>query len=149
MQFSAVDLPQPDGPSRAMNSPRRIVSVTSCSALQRAEVAAEARRAQLREVARTAMRHRRRSPASLTLGRYFLCAPISSSQRAERLDQLVGLERQLERDRSAISLSYSGRPNSLIASWLSSGAMSSVTSFTAGPGIEIALVVGLGLLLLG
>src|SRR5690606_8556645 len=34
----------------------------------------------------------------------------------------------------AIRSAYSGRPNSLIASWLSCGAMSSVTSFTAGPG---------------
>src|SRR6476646_8646324 len=33
MQLSAVDLPQPDGPSNAMNSPRRIVSVNSSSAL--------------------------------------------------------------------------------------------------------------------
>ena len=32
MQLSAVDLPQPDGPSRAMNSPRRTVSVTSLAA---------------------------------------------------------------------------------------------------------------------
>ena len=33
MQLSAVDLPQPDGPSSAMNSPRRTVSVSSSSAL--------------------------------------------------------------------------------------------------------------------
>ena len=33
MQLSAVDLPQPEGPSSAMNSPRRIVSVMSDSAL--------------------------------------------------------------------------------------------------------------------
>ena len=32
MQLSAVVLPQPDGPSRQMNSPRRMVSVSSCSA---------------------------------------------------------------------------------------------------------------------
>ena len=32
MQLSAVDLPQPDGPSSAMNSPRLIVSVNSFSA---------------------------------------------------------------------------------------------------------------------
>ena len=32
MQFSAVDLPQPEGPSRATNSPRSTVSVTSRSA---------------------------------------------------------------------------------------------------------------------
>src|SRR5215831_3886242 len=32
MQLSAVDLPQPDGPSRQMNSPRRMVSVSSLSA---------------------------------------------------------------------------------------------------------------------
>jgi hypothetical protein len=32
-QFSAVDLPQPDGPSSAMNSPRRTVNVTPLSAL--------------------------------------------------------------------------------------------------------------------
>src|SRR5262249_61402516 len=34
----------------------------------------------------------------------------------------------------AIICSYSGRPNSLIASWLSFGAIESGTSFTAGPG---------------
>src|SRR6266702_6271237 len=33
MQLSAVDLPQPDGPSRHMNSPRLTVSVSSSSAL--------------------------------------------------------------------------------------------------------------------
>src|SRR5690349_6950157 len=33
MQLSAVDFPQPEGPSSAMNSPRRIVSVMSLSAL--------------------------------------------------------------------------------------------------------------------
>src|SRR5215468_11748400 len=32
-QLSAVDLPQPDGPSKAMNSPRRTFSVTPLSAL--------------------------------------------------------------------------------------------------------------------
>src|SRR4051812_20220137 len=32
MQLSAVVLPQPEGPSRQMNSPRRMVSVSSCSA---------------------------------------------------------------------------------------------------------------------
>ena len=31
-QFSVVDLPQPDGPSSAMNSPRLTVSDTSCNA---------------------------------------------------------------------------------------------------------------------
>ncbi len=31
-QFSVVDLPHPDGPSSAMNSPRLTVSDTSCSA---------------------------------------------------------------------------------------------------------------------
>ena len=35
---------------------------------------------------------------------------------------------------SAISSAYSGRPNSLMASWLSCGAMASGTSFRAGPG---------------
>src|SRR5919201_4797801 len=32
MQLSAVDLPQPEGPSSAMNSPRRIVTVRPSSA---------------------------------------------------------------------------------------------------------------------
>src|SRR5437762_13302611 len=32
MQFNAVDLPHPDGPSSATNSPRRIVIVSSLSA---------------------------------------------------------------------------------------------------------------------
>ena len=33
MQFNAVDLPQPEGPSSAMNSPRLIVIVSSDNAL--------------------------------------------------------------------------------------------------------------------
>ena len=33
-QFKAVDLPQPEGPSRAMNSPRCTVSDTDFSALR-------------------------------------------------------------------------------------------------------------------
>jgi hypothetical protein len=35
---------------------------------------------------------------------------------------------------SAISASYSGRPNWAMTCWLSGGAMSSVTSLIAGPG---------------
>ena len=44
MQLSAVDLPQPDGPSSAMNSPRRIVSVSSSSAANARRRAGEAAR---------------------------------------------------------------------------------------------------------
>ena len=53
MQLSAVDLPQPDGPSRAMNSPRLIVIVSSLSALNACaagagEAAGDAARAAIR-----------------------------------------------------------------------------------------------------
>src|SRR5690348_8329467 len=44
MQLSAVDLPQPDGPSSAMNSPRRTVSVRSFSALNALPAAPAKRR---------------------------------------------------------------------------------------------------------
>jgi hypothetical protein len=52
---------------------------------------------------------------------------------AEGHDHLVGLSGSLDRvvgDQVGIF----GRPNSAIAFWLLSGAMSSGTSFTAGPG---------------
>ncbi len=60
-------------------------------------------------------------------------APIRSSQMrkaATSLSASSGVSSGL----SAIHWSYCGRPNSLIASWLSCGAMDSGTSFTAGPG---------------
>ncbi len=44
MQLSAVDLPQPDGPRSAMNSPRLIVIVSSDSALNAAPPAPAKRR---------------------------------------------------------------------------------------------------------
>ncbi len=44
MQLSAVDFPQPEGPSRQMNSPRLTVSVSSSSALKALPPAPEKRR---------------------------------------------------------------------------------------------------------
>ena len=49
MQLSAVDLPQPDGPSRAMNSPREMVKREIAKRVDRAEIAAHALEAKLFE----------------------------------------------------------------------------------------------------
>ncbi len=50
IRFSVVDLPQPEGPSRAMNSPLRIVSETSLEGVVGSEIAAEAIELQLAEI---------------------------------------------------------------------------------------------------
>ena len=118
-QLSAVDLPQPDGPSRAMNSPRRIV--------------------RLRESRASAPPKRRvtwssfSSPKPCTAPYLIFAAPMSSSHLRKAATwpfASSGISSGL----SAIHFSYSGRPNSLIACWLSAGAIEIGTFFTAGPG---------------
>jgi hypothetical protein len=65
---------------------------------------------------------------------YFLVfAPTFSSHILKAMTILSGASGS-SAGVSAISFSYSGRPNSLITAWLSAGAMSSVTPLTAGPG---------------
>ena len=67
MQLSAVDLPQPDGPSSAMNSPRWIVSVSSSSALNALPPAPAKRRV---------------TRSSLQLGEIVIHAGFASTSRA-------------------------------------------------------------------
>ena len=144
MQLSAVDLPQPDGPSSAMNSPRLTVERHAVERVDARRSCGSCRRAAAREIAcidamSTASRNRHaragdaspasRVPTLLRLLRADLLVPA-----LERVDQLVRQQRQLLRDCRRSASSYSGRPNSLIASWLSFGAIDSGTSFTAGPG---------------
>ena len=179
MQLSAVDLPQPDGPSSAMNSPRRTVSVSSSSALNAWPPAPANRRVTrssrsslkscfmqvlaLRRVARRKRGiqpgghrvERRRMPAlgrgaSSRRGRTTRCNgrrvatgrdDVTWSSARPPAGPRCGTPRPAPSPRatacagtpSAI-FSYSGRPNSLIASWLSFGAIDSGTFFTAGPG---------------
>ena len=103
MQLSAVDLPQPDGPSSAMNSPRLIVSVSSFSAsnacaARAGEAARDAIEPQLvevvihgivarrqaldaRDTSRGATRQRRVAVAPGGRARYLVfCAPTCWSQ---------------------------------------------------------------------
>src|SRR3954454_2880511 len=89
-QLSAVDLPQPEGPSRAMNSPRPTSSVTSRSAL---------RLPKLRLTPSSRNRRKFDDAAiipgtfrSLCLGAAYLLVPP-----AEGINQLVGQQRQLLR----------------------------------------------------
>ena len=50
-QFSAVDLPQPDGPSSAMNSPRLTVEIDALKRIDAAETAAHPLEPKLTEIA--------------------------------------------------------------------------------------------------
>ncbi len=87
MQFSAVDLPQPDGPSRATNSPRLTVRVTSRSACVWPKSRLTPVEPQLAEVARDD-----RHAALLADPRADLLVPA-----LERIDQLVRGQRHLRR----------------------------------------------------
>ena len=120
-QFSAVDLPQPDGPSRAMNSPRPTSRSTPFSAFSTPKL-------RLMPWSRNARKSRDEA-----MGYLPTLLPTCWSQRLNANTSLsassgssIGL--------SAISEAYSARPYSRIASWLSFGAISSGTPFTAGPG---------------
>src|SRR5205814_9178630 len=88
-QLRAVDLPQPDGPSRAMNSPRPTSSDTSLSALS----------APKSRLTRSSRNFRNLRAAAITaeclllrLRRSDLLVPA-----AERIDQLVRQQRQFLR----------------------------------------------------
>ena len=94
MQFSVVDLPQPEGPSRAMNSPCLIVRIDVFERVQRPEVAAERRSSpQLAEVGGVDGHGGIRSPSLVTsLGAADLLVPAP-----ERQDHRLRIERQLDR----------------------------------------------------
>ena len=97
MQLSAVDLPQPEGPSRAMNSPRADRERHAAQRVQLAEVAADARRAAARGSRPRRGPARGGRPCRTSLLRLLgadLLVPAS-----ERRDHRLRLERQLDRDR--------------------------------------------------
>src|SRR6185503_5893734 len=172
MQLSAVDLPHPEGPSSAMNSPRRIVSVSSDSALntcpplpakrrvtrsslsslkscfietireRRAESCIDARDASsigATDARRAALLHRDGRPAETggphrdAITHLVFAAPTCWSH-SRNISTCAFASSDCVCGNSESHLSYSGRPNSLIASWLSFGAIDSGTFFTAGPG---------------
>src|SRR6266702_6350090 len=89
-QLSAVDLPQPDGPSRAMNSPRPTLSVTSRSAF---------RLPKSRLTPSSCNSRKSRDAAIMPIGlpSLGLRAADLLIPATERIDQLVRRERQLER----------------------------------------------------
>ena len=92
-QLSAVDLPQPDGPSRAMNSPASIVRSRSRSASVPAEAARDALA----------------GSSCWKLGHFFTFAPpISRSHRSNAVDLRVGASSDGSFGLPAISSSYSG-----------------------------------------
>ncbi len=64
---------------------------------------------------------------------FVFLAPICSSQR-RKASTILSASSGSSLGALSISFSYSGRPNSFSALWLSSGAMLSGTSLTAGPG---------------
>src|SRR6266851_758377 len=140
-QLSAVDLPQPDGPSRAMNSPRPTSSVTSFSALRLPK-------SRLTPSSRNWRKSRDAAimPSdlpSLGLGAADLLVPS-----AERVDQLVGQQRQLERIVGHQLLVF--RPTELLDDLLAfrrRHRQRHVLDRRAG--IEIAAVIGRRLRLLG
>src|ERR1700737_3104727 len=89
MQLSAVDLPQPEGPSRQMNSPRLTVSVSSFSAAKAwppAPANLRVTRSSLRSLKSCFMA---RLAASLGFLGADLAVPF-----AERLDDRLGFERR-------------------------------------------------------
>src|SRR6266851_4743808 len=89
-QLSAVDLPQPDGPSRAMNSPRPTLSVTSRSAFRLPK-------SRLTPSSRNWRKSRDAAIMPIGLPSLGLRAADLLIPATERIDQLVRQERQLER----------------------------------------------------
>src|SRR5262249_5052000 len=138
--LSAVDLPQPDGPSSAMNSPRATSSVTSFSALKAPksrQTFSSRRRRKLCEARAIA------TVPSLPFGAADLLVPAR-----EGIDELVGHERQFLREIGYHFLIFRTAEflNGVLA-FLRRHGESDV--FARGAGIEIALVVGGGLRLWG
>ena len=140
MQLSAVDLPQPEGPSSAMNSPRRTVIVSSLSALNALPPAPAKRR-----VTRSSRKFTKVFDSSWKRPRpcgarrdepsfhFVFCAPTCWSQIRNASTCALGGS-DCVCGNSFSQPSYSGRPYSLIASCASFGAIDSDTFFTAGPG---------------
>src|SRR6266852_7529447 len=93
-QLSAVDLPQPDGPSKAMNSPRCTFSVTPLSALTLPK---------LRLIPSSLSS--RKSRAAIAMSLLFLLRADLLVPAGEGIDELVGQQRQfllVVRDRRSI-----------------------------------------------
>ena len=135
-QFSAVDLPQPDGPSRAMNSPRSMVRSRSVQGVLAAEAAADARRAAAARtpgatVTSSPSRRRPRGPTCRTRRPWpwRRAGPPSGCPRS--------------------SSSYSGRPNFCDRVLALLRRHREVDVLDRRARVEVAVVVGLGLLLRG
>src|SRR6266849_6668488 len=95
-QLSAVDLPQPDGPSKAMNSPRRTVSVTPLSALTLPK---------LRLIPSSLSSRKSRAAIAMMNWLLFLLRTDLLVPAGEGIDELVGQQRQfllVVRDRRGI-----------------------------------------------
>src|SRR3954447_20706600 len=139
MQFSAVDLPQPEGPRSAMNSPRRMVTVRPSSAA----------------ISRSACAKRRVTPSSLSSVKSFKTGfPLARERQsfgllrsdllvpdAERLDLRLRFQRL--RVRELFQPLVVLRPTVLIDRVLAFlGRHRERHVLHRRPGVEIALVVG-------
>src|SRR3982074_3368532 len=136
MQLSAVDLPQPDGPSRQMNSPRLTVSVSSF----RAAKAWPPAPANLR-VTRSSLRSLKSCfMARLAASFGFLGADLAIPF-AKRLDDRLGFERRDMRilRQPPLVLRPAEFPNRVLA-FLRRHRQRNI--FHRWPGIKITLVVG-------
>ena len=118
---------------QADTTPRQAAAAQSMSQVRRVESPARAdvrtRRSFRREECRKRVTAQRDAMTLLRLLRADLLVPD-----AERLDLRLRLRATACAGTRFSHCSYSGRPYSLIASWLSFGAIDSGTSFTAGPG---------------
>ena len=146
MQFSVVDLPQPEGPSSATNSPRWMVRSTR---LQRGERAPKLRLTpcSLSSAKRDGLRHS--GPGCGGSGRpyfFILLAPISRSHLSNISTSGLASSGG-STGLSAIMAAYSGRPNLLKVSWLSAGAIVDRHVLDGRAGIHVAVVIHEGLLL--
>src|SRR5688572_4565174 len=102
-QFSAVDLPQPDGPSRAMNSPRRTVRSRSVNASWPAKLLVTPSNRNSAKLTRSRLllvTAGLANPAHSSHSLAHLCAADLAVPPTERLDQRLGVQRYLQRVRS-------------------------------------------------
>src|SRR5262249_27501899 len=93
--LSAVDLPHPDGPSKAMNSPRRTFSVTLLSALTLPKL----------RLIPSSLSSRKSRAAIAMMNLVFLLRADLLVPAREGIDELVGQQRQflfVVRDRCSI-----------------------------------------------
>ena len=108
-----VDLPQPEGPSRAMNSPCRNGQRDVTQRVEIAEVPPEPVEPEFAEGGGLDGHE----------GGYLdFLPPISSSQRRKAMT-ILSAARGISLGLSAMSWSYSGRPYSFRAAWLAAGAI--------------------------